>query len=75
MEAASLDLCTQLPVSNTIATVSPFLVCMVYDVYGSYTPAFLAIAALSALKALLLFFAKPPVRSALAVLRPKVAES
>jgi OFA family oxalate/formate antiporter-like MFS transporter len=55
-------LCAQLPISNTIAAASPFLVGMVYDVRGSYTPAFVLLAAFSGLTAILLFFARPPTR-------------
>lgn len=55
-------LCAQMPVSTTLAAASPFLVGMVYDVRGSYTPAFLALAAFSVLTAILLFFANPPAR-------------
>jgi cyanate permease len=56
-------LCAQLPVSNTIAAASPFLVGIVYDVRGSYTPAFVSLAAFSVLTAILLFFTRPPARS------------
>jgi hypothetical protein len=52
---------------------SPFLVGMVYDVRGSYTPAFFALAAFSVLTAILLFFASPPARNSLTVSRSKVA--
>jgi cyanate permease len=55
-------LSAQLPISNTIAAASPFLVGMVYDVRGTYTPAFSALAAFSVLTAILLFFVRPPVR-------------
>ncbi len=58
-------LCAQLPVSNTIAAASPFLVGIVYDVRGSYTPAFVSLAAFSVLSAILLFFTRPPRRSPL----------
>jgi len=54
--------CAQLPVSNTIAAASPFLVGIVYDVRGSYTPAFVSLAAFSVLTAILLFFTRPPIR-------------
>jgi sugar phosphate permease len=64
----------QLPVSNTIAAASPFLVGMVYDARGSYTPAFLVLTAVSILTALPLFFVSPPSRHSLTVLRPNVAE-
>jgi MFS family permease len=55
-------LCAQLPVSNTIAAASPFLVGIVYDVRGSYTPAFVSLAAFSVLTAILLLFTRPPTR-------------
>jgi sugar phosphate permease len=58
-------LCAQLPISNTLAAVSPLLVGMVYDVRGSYTPALFVLAAFSVLTAILLLFAKPPARSSL----------
>jgi MFS family permease len=67
-------LCAQLPISNTIAAVSPFLVGMVYDVRGSYTPAFSFLAAFAVVTAILLFFANPPTRSPLAVSPPNMAE-
>jgi cyanate permease len=63
----------QMPVSTTLAAASPFLVGMVYDARGSYTPAFLVLGAFSFLTAILLFFANPPVRSSLTVSRAKVA--
>jgi MFS family permease len=63
----------QMPVSTTLAAASPFLVGMVYDVRGSYTPAFLTLGAFSFLTAILLFFANPPVRSSLTVPRAKAA--
>jgi cyanate permease len=55
-------LCAQMPMSTTIAAASPFVVGMVYDARGTYTPAFLALAAFSLSTAVLLFFAKPPTR-------------
>jgi MFS family permease len=55
-------LCAQLPVSNTIAAASPFSVGIVYDVRGSYTPAFVSLAAFSGLTAILLCFTRPPTR-------------
>lgn len=55
-------LCAQLPISNTIAAASPFLVGMVYDARGTYTPAFFAVGGLSFLTAILLIFANPPMR-------------
>ncbi|HTV95097.1 MAG TPA: MFS transporter [Steroidobacteraceae bacterium] len=55
-------LCAQLPISNTIAAASPFLVGIVYDVRGSYTPAFVSLAAFSILAAIFLFFTRPPTR-------------
>ena len=64
----------QMPVSTTLAAASPFLVGMVYDVRGSYTPAFLVLGAFSVLTAVLLFFANPPTRSSLTVSHPNVAE-
>jgi MFS transporter, OFA family, oxalate/formate antiporter len=67
-------LCAQLPVSNTIAALSPFLVGMVYDARGSYTPAFIALAAFAVLTAILLFFAHPPARHSLNVSYSKMAE-
>jgi len=66
-------LSAQMPVSTTLAAASPFLTGMVYDIQGSYTPAFLALGAFSVLTAILLFFAKPPVRSSLTVSRQGVA--
>jgi MFS family permease len=63
----------QMPVSTTLAAASPFLVGMVYDMRGSYTPAFLTLGAFSFLTAILLFFANPPVRSSLPVSRAKAA--
>jgi MFS family permease len=66
--------CAQMPVSTTLAAASPFLVGMVYDVRGSYTPAFLVLGAFSVLTAVLLFFANPPTRSSLTVSHPNVAE-
>jgi OFA family oxalate/formate antiporter-like MFS transporter len=53
----------QLPISNTIAAVSPLLVGMVYDARGSYTSVFVVLAAFSGLTAILLFFANPRTRS------------
>jgi hypothetical protein len=38
---------------------------MVYDARGSYTSAFVVLAAFSGLTAILLFFANPPTRSSL----------
>jgi len=67
-------LCAQLPISNTIAAVSPFLVGMVYDARGSYTPAFIVLAAFSVLTALLLFFANPPTRKSLSGSLSKAAK-
>jgi MFS family permease len=55
-------LCAQLPVSNSIAAASPFLVGIVYDARGSYSPAFVSLAAFSVLTAILLFFTGPPTR-------------
>jgi cyanate permease len=52
----------QLPISNTIAAASPFLVGIVYDVCGSYTPAFVSLAVVSVLTAVLLLFTRPPSR-------------
>jgi MFS family permease len=63
----------QMPVSTTLAAASPFLVGMVYDMRGSYTPAFLTLGAFSFLTAILLFFANPPVRSSVSVSRAKAA--
>jgi cyanate permease len=63
----------QMPVSTTLAAASPFLVGMVYDMRGSYTPAFVVLGAFSVLTAILLFFTNPPVRSSLTVSRHKVA--
>jgi MFS family permease len=63
----------QMPVSTTLAAASPFLVGVVYDMRGSYTPAFLVLGAFSFLTAILLFFTNPPVRSSLTVSRPEVA--
>ena len=63
----------QMPVSTTLAAASPFLVGMVYDMRGSYTPAFLALGTFSVLTAVLLFFTKPPARSSLTVSRAKAA--
>jgi cyanate permease len=54
-------ICAQLPISNTIAAASPFLVGMVYDVRGSYTPAFVSLAAFSVVTAIVLFFTRPPM--------------
>ncbi len=53
----------QLPFSNAISATAPFLVGFVYDVQGSYTPAFYAVAAFSAFAGLLLLVAVPPFRS------------
>ena len=66
-------LSTQMPVSTTLAAVSPFLVGMVYDILGSYTPSFIALGSFSFLTATLLFFATPPVRSSRAFSHPHVA--
>jgi cyanate permease len=66
-------LCAQMPVSTTLAAASPFLVGIVYDARGSYTPAFFVLAGFSVLTAVLLFFASPPRRNSLAVMRSKVA--
>jgi MFS family permease len=55
----------QMPVSTTLAAASPFLVGLVYDMRGSYTPAFLALGAFSVLTAVLLFFTHPPAHSSL----------
>jgi hypothetical protein len=66
----SWEIGEQLPVSNTIAAVSPFLVGMVYDAQGTYAPAFMALAAFSVLTAVLLFFASPPARSSLTASHP-----
>jgi MFS family permease len=63
----------QMPVSTTLAAASPFLVGMVYDMRGSYTPAFLALGAFSLLTAILLFFTNPPARSSLTVSRAQAA--
>ena len=63
-----------MPVSTTMAAAAPFLVGMVYDVHGSYTPAFIALAAFSVSTAILLFFANPPVRNSLTVSRSKGEE-
>jgi MFS family permease len=63
----------QMPVSTTLAAASPFLVGMVYDMRGSYTPAFLALGAFSVLTAILLFFTNPPARSSLTVSRARAA--
>jgi cyanate permease len=62
-----------MPVSTTLAAASPFLVGIVYDMRGSYTPAFFVLGAFSFLTAILLFFANPPVHSSLTVSRAKVA--
>jgi cyanate permease len=59
-------LCAQLPISNTLAAISPFLVGMVYDARGSYTSALFVLAAFSVLTAILLLFANPPTRTSLA---------
>ncbi|HTW67111.1 MAG TPA: MFS transporter [Bryobacteraceae bacterium] len=59
----------QMPVSTTLAAASPFLVGVVYDMRGSYTPAFLALGAFSVLTAVLLFFTHPPARSSRSVPR------
>jgi MFS transporter, OFA family, oxalate/formate antiporter len=56
-------LCAQLPISNTIAAASPLLVGIVYDAYGTYAPAFIGLGALAFLTAVLLYFARPPLRS------------
>jgi cyanate permease len=56
-------LCAQLPISNTVAAASPLAVGLVYDAYGTYTPAFIGLGALSFLTAILLYFARPPLRS------------
>jgi MFS family permease len=66
-------LSAQMPVSTTLAAASPFLVGIVYDIRGSYTPAFLVLGGFSFLTAILLFFASPPVRSSLTVSRAKAA--
>jgi hypothetical protein len=46
---------------------------MVYDMRGSYTPAFLALGSFSVLTAILLFFTNPPARSSLTVSRAQAA--
>jgi predicted MFS family arabinose efflux permease len=53
----------QLPFSNVVSATAPFLVGVVYDVQGSYTPAFYAVAAFAAVSAVLLLYATPPFRS------------
>jgi MFS family permease len=52
----------QLPFSNAISAAAPFLVGLVYDIQGSYTPAFYAVAAFAAFAGLCLLTAAPPVR-------------
>ncbi|SEF79208.1 Major Facilitator Superfamily protein [Bryocella elongata] len=56
-------LCAQMPISTTIAAASPFLVGVAYDVHGTYTPAFLAVSALSVSTAILLLVAGPPMHT------------
>jgi len=63
----------QMPVSTTLAAASPFVVGTVYDMRGSYTPAFLVLGVFSFLTAILLFFASPPVRSSVSVSRANAA--
>jgi len=63
----------QMPVSTTLAAASPFLVGLVYDMRGSYTPAFLALGAFAVLTAILLFFASPPTRRSLPAASSKAA--
>jgi cyanate permease len=62
-----------LPISTTLAAASPFVVGMVYDMRGSYTPAFFVLGAFSFLTAILLFFASPPVRRSVSVSRANAA--
>lgn len=63
----------QMPVSTTLAAASPFVVGMVYDMHGSYTPAFLVLGGFSVLTAILLYFASPPVRASLTASRSQGA--
>jgi cyanate permease len=66
-------LSTQMPISTTLAAASPFLVGMVYDMHGSYTPVFIALGAFSVLTAVLLLFASPPMRRPFPVSRTQAA--
>jgi cyanate permease len=50
----------QMPFSNAVSAAAPFLVGLVYDLRGSYTPAFYAVAAFAAVTAVLLLTAVPP---------------
>jgi MFS family permease len=66
-------LSTQMPISTTLSAASPFLVGMVYDMHGSYTPVFIALGAFSVLTAVLLLFASPPMRRPFPVSRTQAA--
>jgi cyanate permease len=56
----------QMPFSNAMAAAGPYLVGLAFDVQGSYTPAFYALAAFSVLTALMLLAATPPRLAAIA---------
>lgn len=50
-----------MPITTTVSSLSPFIVGMTYDIQGSYTNAFMAIALLSFMAGtLLLLFGQPP---------------
>ena len=50
----------QMPFSNAVSAAAPFFVGLVYDLHGSYTPAFFAVAGFSAFAAFMLLGASPP---------------
>jgi len=50
----------QMPFSNAVSAAAPFLVGIVYDLHGSYTPAFFAVAGFSAFAALMLLVTSAP---------------
>ena len=51
----------QMPFSNAMSAAAPFLVGLVYDMEGSYTPAFYAVTAFSVFAAVMLLAARPPI--------------
>lgn len=52
----------QMPFTCAVSAAAPFLVGVVYDVHGSYAPAFYAVAGFCAFSAIMLLFANPPRR-------------